>query len=85
MGLPSPARLGPTVSCSGVPQALSPASALASEFNHNSVKGYKDEAQFLQSVGECGRDLLQRSLQRYVDSFEQLEPYFTKIAGMRTN
>ena len=70
---------------SDVPQALSPASALKSDFNDNCVKGYKDEAQFLQSVGECGRDLLQRSLQRYVDSFEQLEPYFTKIAGMRTN
>ena len=47
-------------------------------------RGYKDKKSFDDGLGECGRDLLARSLKRYCDSMDQLEPYFTKIAG-RTN
>ena len=56
--------------------------ASRAEFSDRYTSGIKDEATFRVQMGECGRSLLDSSLQRYKDSFEQLEPYFTKIAGM---
>ncbi|QDZ18535.1 transaldolase [Chloropicon primus] len=64
---------------------LSPEKAEATKFSDRYTKGWGSEKEFMESMGECGRDLLQKSLQRYCDSFEQLEPYFSKISGIRTN
>lgn len=69
---------------SDVSLVLSPKKASATEFSEKYIKGYKDKKSFDDGLGECGRDLLARSLKRYCDSMDQLEPYFTKIAG-RTN
>jgi len=65
---------------SDVQLTLSDAKAAASEFSEKSIKGFTDATSFQEGLGDCGKELLQKSLQRYCDSINQLEPYFTKIA-----
>jgi transaldolase len=65
---------------SDVQVTLSEAKAAASEFSEKSVKGFTDEKAFQEGLGDCGQELLTKSLKRYCDSINQLEPYFTKIA-----
>mmetsp|Transcript_13758 Transcript_13758/g.35522 ORF Transcript_13758/g.35522 Transcript_13758/m.35522 type:complete len:442 (-) Transcript_13758:61-1386(-) len=69
---------------SDVEAALTPAKAQRATFTERQLRAAQSEADFDREMGDCGRDLLGKSLKRYCDSIDQLEPYFTKIAG-RTN
>ncbi len=58
---------------------MTPASALASEEEAGLAGALSlDERAFGEAMGLAGRELLEVSLKRYVDSFQGLEPYFIK-------